>query len=82
MILLVNKATPTALTINNTRANNPRLAITNSGSLRFDIYSGPFTEGDQLTTSLFTTIFVYIPGIPVGIADQTFSASNRADESL
>ena len=80
--LLINRAAPTALSINNPRANNPRLVITNSGSLRLDIYSGPFTEDDQLTTSPFTTMFVYIPGIPVGVANSAFSASNRADESM
>ena len=44
--LLINKAAPTALSINSTRANNPWL---DSGTLLFDIYSGPFTENDQLT---------------------------------
>ena len=78
--LLINKAAPTALSINNTRANNPRLVITNSGSLRFDIYSGPFTKNDQLTTSPFTNAFVYIPGVPAGIANQAFSALNKAGE--
>jgi len=78
--LLINKAAPTALSINNTRANNPRLVITNSGSLRFDIYSGPFTKNDQLTTSPFTNAFVYLPGIPAGIANQVFSALNEAGE--
>ena len=79
--LLINKAAPTALSINNTRANIPRLVITNSGSLRFDIYSGTFTKNDELTTSPFTNAFVYLPGIPVGVAIQAFSALNKAGES-
>ena len=61
---LITKATPTALSINNTWA---RFVITNSGSLWFDIHPGPFTENGQLTTSPFTTTFVYIPGSPWGL---------------
>ena len=79
--LLINKAAPTTLSINNTRANVPRLVIANSGSQRFDIYSGPFTKNDQLTTSPFTNAFVYIPEVPAGVAKQAFNALNKAGES-
>jgi hypothetical protein len=79
--LLINKAAPTALSINNTRANVPRFVIANSGSLRFDIYSGPFTKNDQLTTSPFANAFVYIPEVPAGVAKQVFNALNKAGES-
>ena len=65
--LLINKAAPTALSINNPRANNPRRVITNSGSLRFDIYSGPFTKHGQLTAPSFTNAFVHILRSPRGL---------------
>ena len=79
--LLISKAAPTALSINNTRANTPRLVITNSGALRFDIYAGPFTKNDQLTVSPFADAFLYIPGVPAGVAKQAFNALNKAGES-
>ena len=78
--LLINEVAPAALSMNNTRVNNPRLVITNSGSLRFDIYPGPFTKYDQLTTSPFTNSFVHILGIPAVIANQAFIALNKAGE--
>ena len=58
----------------------PRLVITKSGSLRFDIYSGPFTKNGQLTTSPFTNAFVHMPGMPAGITNQAFSALNKGGE--
>ena len=79
--LFISKATPTALSVNNTRANIPRLIIANSGSLRFDIYAGPFTKNDQLTASPFTDAFLYIPGVPAGIANQVLSSLNKQGES-
>ncbi|KAH9019997.1 hypothetical protein EDB84DRAFT_1441946 [Lactarius hengduanensis] len=56
--LIADQVLPTAL--NNTRANIPNTIITNLGSLRFDIYAGPFTKNDQLAASPFTDVFVFI----------------------
>ncbi|KZT22467.1 hypothetical protein NEOLEDRAFT_1137924 [Neolentinus lepideus HHB14362 ss-1] len=74
--LFIQKAAPVALTINNTRANIPNIMITNSGSQRFDIYSGPFTINDQLTASPFTDAFLYIPNVTYGVASQVLPALN------
>ena len=69
---------PVALTINNTRANIPNIMITNSGSQRFDLYSGPFTKNDQLTASPFADAFLFIPNITAGIANKVLPALNGA----
>ncbi|KAH9959081.1 Metallo-dependent phosphatase-like protein [Russula dissimulans] len=66
--LMADEVLPTALTVNNSRANNPKMIIANSGALRFDIYAGLFTKNDQLTASPFDDAFLYIPGVPLGVA--------------
>ena len=67
-----------SLTVNNSRANIPNLMITNSGSQRFDLYAGPFTKNDQLTSSPFTDSFLYIPNVTVSVASQVLPALNNA----
>jgi hypothetical protein len=69
---------PVALTVNNTRASVPNIMITNSGSLRFDIYAGPFTKNDQLTASPFADSFLYIPNVPLSVANAVLPALNGA----
>ncbi|KAJ7510105.1 Metallo-dependent phosphatase-like protein [Mycena galericulata] len=69
--LMAEEAMPVALTVNNTRASIPNIMITNSGSLRFDIYAGPFTKNDQLTASPFADSFLYIPNVPLPRRDET-----------
>ena len=67
-----------SLTVNNSRANIPNVMITNSGSQRFDLYAGPFTKNDQLTSSPFTDSFLYIPNVTVSVASQVLPALNNA----
>ncbi|GJF00129.1 metallo-dependent phosphatase-like protein [Phanerochaete sordida] len=74
--LLVQQALPVALAINNTRANIPNIIISNSGELRFDIYAGPFTKNDQLTTLPFADSFLFLPNISAGVAKQVLPTLN------
>ncbi|KAH9042283.1 5'-nucleotidase, partial [Lactarius hengduanensis] len=74
--LIADQVLPTALTVNNTRANIPNVIIANPGGLRFDIYAGPFTKNDQLTASPFTNAFVFIAGVPLGVARAVLPALN------
>ncbi|KAH8995902.1 Metallo-dependent phosphatase-like protein [Lactarius akahatsu] len=74
--LIADQVLPAALTVNNTRANIPKIIITNSGGLRFDIYAGPFTKNDQLTASPFTDAFVFIAGVPLSVASAVLPALN------
>lgn len=68
---------PVALAINNTRANIPNIMITNSGSMRFDVYAGPFTKNDQLTASPFDDSFLFIPNVPFSVANQVLPSLNQ-----
>jgi NAD nucleotidase, C-terminal domain len=52
--------------------------ITNSGSQRFDIYSGPFNKNDQLTASPFADSFLYVPNITFSVAMQVLPTLNNA----
>ena len=67
-----------SLTVNNSRASIPNVMITNSGSMRFDVYSGPFTKNDQLTASPFADSFLYIPNVTLSVASQVLPALNNA----
>lgn len=71
------QATPIALAINNSRASIPNIIIGNSGDLRFDLYSGPFTKNDQLTSAPFTDQYVYIPNVAFSVASQVLPALNN-----
>jgi hypothetical protein len=73
---MVDYVLPTALAVNNSRANVPKIIIANSGGLRFDIYAGPFTKNDQLTASPFNDAFQYIPAVPLGIAKAVLPKLN------
>ena len=66
-----------SLTANNTRGDIPNIIITNSGSLRFDVYSGPFTKNDQITASPYANPFLYIPDIPLSVAKQVLPTLNQ-----
>ncbi|PWZ01397.1 Metallo-dependent phosphatase [Testicularia cyperi] len=50
------------------RAHKKSLVLINSGSQRFDVYSGPFTRNDQYIVSPFKDKFLYMPDVPWGVA--------------
>ena len=77
LLTLFTEAMSYALTLNNTRGSIPNIMITNSGSQRFDVYSGPFTKNDQLTASPFKDPFLYIPDVPLSVAKQVLPTLNQ-----
>ncbi|SOV01475.1 uncharacterized protein UDID_00948 [Ustilago sp. UG-2017a] len=50
------------------RRDKKSLVLINSGSQRFDVYSGPFTRNDQYIVSPFKDQFLYMADVPWGIA--------------
>jgi hypothetical protein len=50
--------------------------MTNAGSLRFDIYAGPFTNNDQFTSSPFVDAFRFISNISLSDAMAAIDALN------
>ncbi|KIM77791.1 hypothetical protein PILCRDRAFT_825024 [Piloderma croceum F 1598] len=78
LTLLAQEVLPVSLAINNSRSSIPNVILTNSGSLRFDLYSGNFTKNDQLTVSPFTDAFLYIPNVTAGVVNMVLPALNNA----
>lgn len=78
LLSLYAEAMKYSLTLNNSRADVPNVMITNSGSQRFDLYAGPFTKNDQLTASPFADAFLYIPDVPLSVANKVLPALNNA----
>ena len=70
-----------ATVINQTRATIPRLIILNTGSVRFDLFEGPFTYDDSFIVSPFTDAFQYIPNVPFNIASQVLAGLNAGPAS-
>ena len=50
------------------RQDRKSLVLINSGSQRFDVYSGPFTRNDQYVVSPFKDRFLYMADVPWGVA--------------
>jgi hypothetical protein len=62
--------------VNSTRANNPRLILINTGSIRFDLPEGPFTFDDSFIVSPFTDAFQYLSNVPYSNASQVLGIMN------
>ncbi|KAJ6537409.1 Metallo-dependent phosphatase-like protein [Mycena vulgaris] len=78
LLSLMSEVMPVALTVNNMRASIPHIMITNSGSLRFDIFAGPFTKNDQLTVLSYADPFLYISNVPFSVANGVLPVLNGA----
>lgn len=66
-----------AVVVNENRANDSRIIILNTGSVRFDLTKGPFTYDDSFIVSPFTDIFQYIPNVPYDTASDVLSILNN-----
>lgn len=63
-----------------TRDNRPRLIISNTGAIRFDIFKGAFTKDSTFIICPFTSGFNYLKDVPYSRAKKLISMLNRADE--
>ena len=59
------------------RADVPRMVLTNTGALRFDIFKGPFTVDTTYTVSPFTNSFRYIKDVPFSVAKRLLQIINQ-----
>ncbi|KAH6604425.1 hypothetical protein Trco_007871 [Trichoderma cornu-damae] len=62
--------------VNEDRKDKPRLAMVNTGGIRFDIFKGPFTRDDTFTVSPFNSGFRYVPDVPYEIAQKVIGILN------
>ncbi|KAJ7194563.1 Metallo-dependent phosphatase-like protein [Mycena pura] len=77
LTMTVEEAVPAVLAMNTSRTGIPFLLIISSGSQRFDIFKGPFTENDQWTVSPFINEYHFIPDVPFAVATKVLPALNR-----
>ncbi|KAF4469472.1 5^ nucleotidase [Fusarium albosuccineum] len=64
------------------RKDKARLAITNTGGIRFDIFKGPFTRDSTYAVSPFNSEFRYIPDVPYKAAAKVLDILNSAEKIL
>ncbi|KAF1350342.1 hypothetical protein EJ07DRAFT_139268 [Lizonia empirigonia] len=62
--------------VNETRKDNSRLIIINTGSIRFDLAKGPFTYDDSFIVSPFDDAFQFIPDVPYEQASKVIDILN------
>ncbi|KDN40783.1 hypothetical protein K437DRAFT_183508 [Tilletiaria anomala UBC 951] len=77
--LLTNKVLPTVISTSNPeRQGTPSIVLANSGSQRFDVYSGNLTRNDQYIVSPFLDAFLYIKDVQYQYAKQIVDQLNKA----
>ena len=64
------------------RKDVPRLAIMNTGAVRFDIFKGPFTRDATYIVSPFLSGLQYIPDVPYGVASKVLNLINNGGPIL
>lgn len=64
------------------RVDVPRMVLTNTGALRFDIFKGPFTVDTTYTVSPFTSGFRYIQDVRFSVAKRLLQIINQAVPQL
>jgi 2',3'-cyclic-nucleotide 2'-phosphodiesterase (5'-nucleotidase family) len=70
------------IVIDKTRANNSRLAMVNTGGIRFDIFRGPFTRDSTYIVSPFTSGFRYVKDVPYDKASKLSAILNNNGQIL
>jgi hypothetical protein len=64
------------------RANNSRLAMVNTGGIRFDIFKGRFTRDSTYIVSPFTSGFRYVKDVPYDKASKLLDILNINGQML
>lgn len=68
--LYIDYVLPVSLTHDNPHAINPPFIIVESGTLRFNIFKGPFTRNDQFILAAHKNNFLYISDVPTSVAQR------------
>ncbi|EXJ90588.1 hypothetical protein A1O1_03691 [Capronia coronata CBS 617.96] len=62
------------------RGDRPRLVISNTGAIRFDIFKGPFTKDSTFIVCPFTSGFHYLKDVPYNQAKKLLPLLNSGGE--
>lgn len=65
------------IVVDQNRVNTSRLALVNTGGIRFDIFKGPFTRDSTYIVSPFTSGFRYIKDVPFDKASKLLAILNN-----
>ncbi|KAI8966434.1 ser/Thr protein phosphatase family [Daldinia sp. FL1419] len=76
---LETQVIPDSIT-NEERKDVPRLAIVNTGAIRFDIFKGAFTKDSTYLISPFISKFNYVPEVPYAIASKVLELLNSGGQ--
>jgi hypothetical protein len=68
--------------VNEDRKDKSRVALMNTGGIRFDIFEGPFTRDSMYIVSPFVSGFQYIPDVPYKIAQKVLGILNSGGTIL
>ena len=69
-----------AIVNDTSRGDRPRLVISNTGAIRFDIFKGAFTKDSTYIICPFTSGFHYLKDVPYEKAKHLITLLNRAGE--
>ena len=67
---------------NENRKEKSRIALMNTGGIRFDIFKGPFTRDSTYIVSPFISGFRYVPDVPYQIAKKVIGLLNTGEHIL
>ncbi|KAH8816805.1 Metallo-dependent phosphatase-like protein [Xylogone sp. PMI_703] len=70
------------MVVNTKRADVPRLAIMNTGGIRFDIFMGAFTRDTTYIVSPFQSKWMYIKDVPYSAAKDLLPLLNSGGQVL
>ncbi|GAA6039301.1 hypothetical protein JCM8097_003252 [Rhodosporidiobolus ruineniae] len=76
--LLTSSVLPTL--VNRPDRPHKPFTVLNSGSVRFDVFKGPFTRNDQWIILPFTNNFLYVPSVPLPLARKLLHHLNLVGE--
>ncbi|KAK1758654.1 Metallo-dependent phosphatase-like protein [Echria macrotheca] len=79
---LLEKQILPAIVVNPKRAQVPRLAIMNTGAIRFDIFKGAFTRDTTFIVSPFLSVLNYIPDVPYRVARKVLGLLNSGGQIM
>lgn len=70
------------IVVTEARADKPRLALINTGGVRFDLFQGRVARDDIYAVSPFTSSFSFVPDVPYGIASKLLGILNSGPNIL
>ena len=74
--LLQDHILPTKIN-DDSRKDVPRIVLSNTGAIRFDVFRGPFTRDTMYTVSPFTSGFRFVKDVPISVAKRLLQILNQ-----